>query len=48
MVAWLVTLYSADFRAREINNGRIDMFAAIRRMSAGLYTMCWLVAIFRS
>lgn len=30
--------YSDEMRAREINNGRIAMFAAIGQISAGLYT----------
>ena len=30
--------YSDEKRAREINNGRIAMFAAIGQISAGLYT----------
>merc|ERR1719195_761109 len=30
--------YSDEMRARELNNGRIAMFAAIGQISAGLYT----------
>ena len=30
--------YSDEMRARELNNGRIAMFAAIGQIAAGLYT----------
>merc|ERR1719475_17693 len=30
--------YSEEMRARELNNGRIAMFAAIGQIAAGLYT----------
>merc|ERR1719411_48482 len=30
--------YSDEMRSRELNNGRIAMFAAIGQISAGLYT----------
>ena len=30
--------YSDEMRSRELNNGRIAMFAAIGQIAAGLYT----------